>query len=250
MARLVAPLGCAATLKSLSGPGLSLAAIWDQGQGCRGLEEPAEAYDRFMQFLELGPDRTLTTLAKILGISHQAIGKVAARFNWKKRAEAYDRSRGKKGKPKRTAPDTPPAPRAPRQTPVASTAKAITPEVLGERSTTALADSHLQVLSRYQKAYDAIGSGMAEEAQALFPLVLAFRTDLELARQIWRQLLEQQEIERANVMARMLWDLIPAYYRICEAMHGLANGGRTHWGDAIGVHRILEEAFAVKKGKL
>jgi hypothetical protein len=123
--------------------------------------------------------------------------------------------------------------------------------VLGQvdDSITALAESHLEVLSRYRKAYDALGSGMAEEAQALFPLVRAFRGDLELAREIWRQLLEQQEIERANVMARMLWDLIPAYYRLCEAMHGLANGGRTHWGDSAGVHKILEEAFNLKKGQ-
>jgi len=232
-----------------------LAAIWDQGQGCRGLEEPAEAYDRFTQFLELGPDRTLTTLAKILGISHQAIGKVAARFNWKKRAQAYDRSKGRKGKPKRTAPPTPPSPRppqppkAPQSPSPASTVKVITPEVLGAEITEDAAERHLAVLKRYHGAYSALGAGMAEEAQALLPLVQAFRTDLELARQIWRELLEQQEIERANVMARTLWDLIPAYYRICEAMHGLANGGRTHWGDAIGVHRILEEAFAVKKGK-
>ena len=234
-----------------------MASIWDQGQGCRGLEEPAEAYDRFMQFLELGPDRTLTALAKILGISHQAISKVAARFNWKKRSEAYDRSRGRKGKPKRTAPPTPPtpkpppAPKAPQSPSPASTTKLVNPEVLGQvdDSITALAESHLEVLSRYRKAYDALGSGMAEEAQALFPLVRAFRGDLELAREIWRQLLEQQEIERANVMARMLWDLIPAYYRLCEAMHGLANGGRTHWGDSAGVHKILEEAFSLKKGQ-
>ena len=234
-----------------------MASIWDQGQGCRGLEEPAEAYDRFMQFLELGPDRTLTALAKILGISRQAISKVAARFNWEKRSEAYDRSRGRKGKPKRTAPPTPPAPKpppvpkAPQSPSPASTTKLVNPEVLGQvdNSITALAESHLEVLSRYRKAYDALGSGMAEEAQALFPLVRAFRGDLELAREIWRQLLEQQEIERANVMARMLWDLIPAYYRLCEAMHGLANGGRTHWGDSAGVHKILEEAFNLKKGQ-
>jgi hypothetical protein len=210
-----------------------------------------------MQFLELGPDRTLTALAKILGISRQAISKVAARFNWEKRSEAYDRSRGRKGKPKRTAPPTPPAPKpppvpkAPQSPSLASTTKLVNPEVLGQvdNSITALAESHLEVLSRYRKAYDALGSGMAEEAQALFPLVRAFRGDLELAREIWRQLLEQQEIERANVMARMLWDLIPAYYRLCEAMHGLANGGRTHWGDSAGVHKILEEAFNLKKGQ-
>ena len=232
-----------------------MAAVWDQGQGCRGTEEPAEAYDRFLQFLELGPDRTLTDLGRHLGISRQALTRTAARFNWKKRAEAYDRSKGKKGKPKRTAPPTPPTPkppappRAPQSPSPASTAQTVTPEVLGQRATTAQADSHVQALSRYRKAYDAIGSGMAEEAQALFPLVRAFRGDLELARQLWRDLLEQQEIERANVMARMLWDLIPAYYRLCETMHGLANGGRTHWGDSAGVHKLLEEAFTVRKGQ-
>jgi hypothetical protein len=243
------------TRKSSREQGFPLEAPWDQGQGVKGATESPEAYGRFTQFLELGPERTLTALARILGISHQAISQTAARFNWKARAQAYDRSKGRKGKPKRTAPPTPPppkppqSPRAPQSPSPASTAKAITPEVLGAEAIAAEADNHLAVLSRYQKAYDAIGAGMAEEAQALLPLVQDFRTDLELARKVWRELLEQQEIERANVMARMLWDLIPAYYRICEAMHGLANGGRTHWGDAIGVHRILEEAFAVKKGQ-
>lgn len=226
-----------------------MAAAWDQGQGFKAGSESAEAYDRFVQFLELGPGRTFTAIAKVLGVSQSAISQTATRFNWKARAQAYDRAKGKEGPPKRTAPETPPAPRAPKATPLASTAKAITPEVLGAEAIAAEADSHLAVLSRYQQAYDAIGSGMAEEAQALLPLVQAFRTDLELARKVWRELLEQQEIERANVMARMLWDLIPAYYRICEAMHGLANGGRTHWGDSAGIHRILEEAFAVKKGQ-
>ena len=226
-----------------------MAAAWDQGQGYKGGAETAEAYDRFVQYLEMGGSRSAKALAKILGVSQQAVQQTASRFNWKARAQAYDRAKGKEGPPRRQAPETPPAPRAPRATPVASTAKAITPEVLGAEAIAAEADSHLAVLSRYQKAYDAIGSGMAEEAQALLPLVQAFRTDLELARKVWRELLEQQEIERANVMARMLWDLIPAYYRICEAMHGLANGGRVHWGDSAGIHRILEEAFAVKKAQ-
>ena len=243
------------TRKSSREQGFPLEAPWDQGQGVKGSTETPEAYDRFMQFLELGPDRTLSALARILGISHQAISQTAARFNWKARAQAYDRSKGRKGKPKRTAPPTPPpprppqSPRAPQSPSPASTVKVITPEVLGAEITEDTAERHLAVLKRYHGAYSALGAGMAVEAQALLPLVQAFRTDLELARQIWRELLEQQETERANVMARMLWDLIPAYYRICEAMHGLANGGRTHWGDAIGVHRILEEAFAVKKGK-
>lgn len=227
-----------------------MAEIWDQGEGCKTGNESAESYDRFLQFLELGPDRTLKDLAKIVGVSAQALGQTAKRFNWHKRAAAWDRSKGRKGPPRRRTPETPPTPpppKPPQSPPPASTGRSITPEVMGSQAIAAQADTHLHALSRYRTAYDALGSGMAEEAQALLPLVQAFRSDLELAREVWRGLLEQQEIERANTMARMLWDLIPAYYRICEAMHGLANGGRTHWGDAIGVHRILEEAFAVKK---
>ena len=37
--------------------------------------------------------------------------------------------------------------------------------------------------------------------------------------------------------------------RLVAVVSSLAAAGRQHWGDAIGVHRILEEAFAVKRGK-
>lgn len=229
-----------------------MAEIWDQGEGFKSGNESPESYDRFLQFLELGPERTLKDLAKIVGVTAQGLGQTAKRFNWHKRAAAWDRSKGRKGQPRRRTPETPPPPpppRSPQPPPPARTSQSVTPEVMGVEAIAAQADTHLQALGRYRTTFDALGSGMAEEAQALLPLVRAFRSDLELARQVWRELLEQQEIERANTMARMLWDLIPAYYRICEAMHGLANGGRTHWGDAIGVHRILEEAFAIRKGK-
>lgn len=227
-----------------------MAAIWDQGQGTKGVTESAEFYDRFMQYLELGPARTLAALSKILGVTPQNLGQIAKRFNWKKRAEAYDRSKGSKGKPRRVAPDSPQAtkpPRIPPPPPPAATATAANPEVVGLVLSDGIAESHLEVLSQYQRTFSTLGHGMATEAQNLLPLVQGFREDLETARALWRQLLDQQEIERANVMARMLWDLIPAYYRICESMHGLANGARTHWGDAIGVHRVLEDAFKVRQ---
>jgi hypothetical protein len=90
-----------------------LEAIWVQGQGVKEATETPQPNDRFVRFLELGPEQTLSALARILGVTHQVIGQVATRFNWKKRAEAYDRSKGKKGKPKRNAPPNPPPPMPP-----------------------------------------------------------------------------------------------------------------------------------------
>ncbi|MBU6250936.1 MAG: hypothetical protein KGO47_07220, partial [Cyanobacteria bacterium REEB417] len=180
-----------------------MAAAWDQGQGYKGGNESPEAYDRFVQYLQMGPGRTVNALAKALGVSQQAVQQTATRYNWRKRAEAYDR--GGKHAARRPAPETPAPPKPPQSPPPASTGRSITPEVMGSQAIAAQADTHLQALSRYRTAYDAIGSGMADEAQALLPLVKAFRSDLELAREVWRGLLEQQEIERANTMARMLW---------------------------------------------
>jgi hypothetical protein len=173
--------------------------LWDARCATNGAAELLTQADEF----DLTPspwcwDGIVIAVTLNLMVSLPKIGKTS----WKRRAEAYDRSRGKKGEPMRTAPVIPPPPQTPQSSSPAKTAQAVIPEMLGVQSTTALADSHLQVLSRYRKAYEALGSGMVAEAQALFPLVHAFRCDLELERQIWRQLLEQQEIERTILMQK------------------------------------------------
>ncbi len=71
------------TLKSRSDQAFPLEAIWVQGHGVEGATETPQSNDPFMRFLELGPEQTLSALARILGVSHQAIGQVATRFNWK-----------------------------------------------------------------------------------------------------------------------------------------------------------------------
>ena len=111
------------------------------------------------------------------------------------------------------------------------------------------AETHLQALSRYRQVYDALGYGMAMQAYSLFPLVQSLQSELSESIALRARLRAQMQIPEATMVAAAIKDLIPQYAKLCEAMHGLANGGRTHWGDAIGVHRILEEAFAVKKGQ-
>ena len=228
--------------------------IWDQNQGAHGGSESAEAYDRFVQYLEMGAGRSLTALAKVLGVSRQTINQAAARYDWRARASAWDQSRGvTKRAPAQNGPSkAPPAPAAPPPPPPpppASTAQAVDPEVLGLGLSNDLAETHLQALSRYRQVYDAIGYGMAMQAYSLFPLVQSLQSELGASIELRGRLRAQMQIPEATMMAATIKDLIPQYAKLCEAMHSLANGGRTHWGDAIGVHRILEEAYSLKKGQ-
>jgi ribulose-5-phosphate 4-epimerase/fuculose-1-phosphate aldolase len=125
----------------------------------------------------------------------------------------------------------------------------VDPEVLGLGLSGEQAETHLQALSRYRQVFDALGYGMAMQAYSLFPLVQSLQGELSESIALRARLRQQMQIPEATMVATTIKELVPQYAKLCEAMHGLANGGRTHWGDAIGVHRILEEAFAVKKGK-
>jgi len=236
----------------------SLVAVWDQGQGIKGGSESPESYDRFVQFLELGSDRTLTALAKVLGVSYQALQQTAKRFSWRERAAAWDRSRTgtrkttpPKGKGPTKAPPAPaappPPPPPPPSPPPASTAQPIDPEVLGLELGGEVVGTHLQAMARYQRVYDAIGYGMAMQAYSLFPVVQSLQNELAQSIELRKRLREQTALQEAALVGTTIRDLIPQYAKLCDALHTLANGGRTHWGDAIGVHRILEEAFGATK---
>lgn len=223
-----------------------MAAIWEQGHGHSGGNENAQHYERFLRFLEMGPSRKVTALALQLGIRHQSLSEVARRFNWNARAAAYDRAQGRGGKrrkPVSTPAPTPSEPPRPQRPPKV---RLITPEVL-DSPAGQLVETHLQAMARYRDVYAHLGESMAAEAEALFPVIQAMRGDIDRARDSWQQLVAMKEIQLADTLARQLLQLIPCYHRLSEAMHGHANGGRQHWGDAIGVHGILQEAHAAQQ---
>jgi hypothetical protein len=218
-------------------------------QGCKGATESPEAYFRFVRFLHLGSERTASMLARLLDVTPQAVARMAKKFNWAERAAAFDRARrrGKAELPLLQPPDpVPPADPPRRSPPTARRPPSITPEVLPQHDpeAMALAGDHVAALRKYHAHYERLGWLMAEEAEQCFPLVRAFREDLDAARQAWRKLVDQGEVQLAQVLCLQLQQLVPLYCRLSEAMHNHANGGRTHWGDAIGVQRILQEVLA------
>jgi hypothetical protein len=55
-------------------------------------DESTNAYARFRAYLDEGPDRSLASVARLFGVSREAIRQTAMRFSWPARAEAYDSS--------------------------------------------------------------------------------------------------------------------------------------------------------------
>jgi len=61
--------------------------IWEKRKG-----EPARVREAFAIFLELGPTRSSREVADRVGVSHSTINRWAGQWDWRARAEAFDRS--------------------------------------------------------------------------------------------------------------------------------------------------------------
>lgn len=209
-----------------------MAQPWHQQPG-----ETAEQFARFLQFLELGPERTLASLARLLGISRPAVSQVASRQQWKVRAAAYDANQasGKRRKRKPApihAPSTPPPlPRLPGG------------HAVGLEGIPSDRAADPDSWDAYVATFRDLGIAMAREATALLPVVSRLREDLATTMDARRELLRQGDVEKANILARAISVEIPQYARFCDSLLSLAAGGRSHYGDAVGVHSLLQEFY-------
>lgn len=229
-------------------------AIWEQNQGCGDRPESDAQFERFRQFLNMGEGRNITRLAAVLGVSQQALSRLAVRKNWRERAHAWDhrndpplpQNQQQAKPPKSSVPPPPPPPPPP-----AVTDRPIEPQVLGKiaagSSKTSL--THRQSLSRYRTVYESIGYGMAVEAGTVFGIAKRMLTSIDRAVEASERLHEAGQPQEALQMLASMEGSVRTYLNLCNVMHGYANGGRMHWGDAIGVHRILEAAFGNQSRK-
>jgi hypothetical protein len=59
---------------------------WERQRG-----EPTRAFAAFCVYRDLGPGRSITAVARILGRNRVGVGKLSARYRWVERAAAFDR---------------------------------------------------------------------------------------------------------------------------------------------------------------
>ena len=225
---------------------------WERGQGHDGRPERPDTYARFRAWLELGPSRNLATYAAVLGVSKQSLHETASRFNWRQRAAAWDAAEAAAG---RCPPPPPPRPKEasrPSKPPKPPSAPSPDPAAMGAAATGAgssSSDAHLQALSHYRLVMEQLGRGMAQEADAALKLVALLREDLAEEIERRRRVAITGDHAAAAEVSHGAAQIVVMISRLVAVVASLAAAGRQHWGDAIGVHKLLEEAFAVKKGQ-
>jgi len=225
---------------------------WERGQGHDGRPERPETHARFRAWLELGPSRNLATYAAVVGVSRQAIYETATRYCWRQRAAAWDAAEAAAG---RCPPPPPPRPKEvprPSTPPKPAPPPSPDPTTMGAAAAAAgssASDPHLLALSEYRRVMEALGRGMAEEAEGALRLVSLLREDLALEIERRRRLATTGDHAAAAEATQGAATVVVMIARLVAVVASLASAGRQHWGDAIGVHKLLEEAFAAKKGK-
>ena len=110
-------------------------------------------------------------------------------------------------------------------------------------------DAHLQALSEFRLVMEALGRGMAEEAEGALGLVSLLREDLAVEIERRRRLATNGDHAAAAEVSQGAAQIVMMIARLVAVVTTLSAAGRLMWGDAVGIHKILEEVFAVRKGK-
>ena len=236
---------------------------WDKNQGYNGPPESYESYERFKSFLRLGPQRSIPELANRIGISRQAMGKTARKYNWMKRAEAWDAknntedNESEEEKIRQSTTALPPPPEPPLKTSqelipekpeiVNEIVSTIQTEVVSDVLQTQEAMTQFNKWNEYQERFCILGREMLDDADQIRGLALLCHADLKFLWQTRLKALKDGNLGEAALMCTQIKDLTPQYWKLRELVRGHRQDARLHWGDAIGVKAILEAAYKPKK---
>jgi hypothetical protein len=110
-------------------------------------------------------------------------------------------------------------------------------------------DDHLLALSEYRREMEQLGRGMAEEAEGASGLVVLLRQDLAREIERRRRLATSGDHAAAAEVNQGAVQIVMMIARLVAVVTNLSAAGGLMWGDAVGIHKILEEVFAVRKGK-
>lgn len=225
--------------------------VWDQNQGFKsGKYESNTAYKRFREFLELGPSRSVTAMAAAHDVTVQAMYQTSSKYNWKERAIAWDKEQKRleregKRMAKQKPPPAPISPPAPPPDPDGEApGSAVEAEVVsGGIQPAEDSDGYAKGLDEFRKVYGRLGYKMALESYELFPTVKQLRQDIDRMMKLRMESTRQNDTATAMALSDIINKQIPQYARLCDSMASMADAGRKHWGDTLGINQILEEAY-------
>jgi hypothetical protein len=223
--------------------------------------ERDSSYRKFQEYLGLGPRRTATELAQRLGLSQQAVSKLAKRYDWQARAKAHDIARGLIDEAKAPLPPPPPRPPSkPPPPPPIDPSQPVEPEVVGAVLAGEKAEEQLNAVEEYRAAFEPVGRRMRLQALDAADGVDVTRGIVMAILPLWLKALEHTGSEDADIKAAAMVHCdfyskqstaaTNLYWKFAESEVKLAGGdARTLWGDCAGILGLLQEVYGQKAGK-
>lgn len=242
---------------------------WSHGQGLPpGVTESEEQYRRFVMWLEAPKPRTLTHVAKAVGVSVAAIFKLAKKCNWEERTRLFDRHCIENAPP---LPDPPPifeiaevvrdrAPSLPPPVAVLVDPSAIkapfnvdSPEIvlpLQRGSLRAQEEFRIAILDlgkRQLKSAKGLNDAFARLSTHVLDLVTRLgeisakaKADPDAPAEVLARL---QKLE--CVVENQLATASMSLQRLASASTAMGTQGRENWGQAVGIEALLERLEAM-----
>lgn len=209
-----------------------MAEPWERQQG-----EPLDLFERFEQFLALGPRRTTTELARRIGVTSQSIGQSAKRYGWRQRAAAWDEKHEDVSYAARSKSAMPPPPKPP--------PKVVVPEVLG---VIAPADKEDQITEGrlFRDAYRAKGKALLTFSNQIQETAEVSHQDLSLTWKLRMEALDRQDFQAAESFCKQIVQLTPCFWKVVDATLNTARHGHDYWGNSAALFELINEAYGGK----
>ena len=223
-------------------------------------KERAGSYERFQEFLALGPKRAVSDLAKRSGVSPQALWRMARDHDWQARAKAYDIAHGQADDARVPKPPPPRPPRKPPPPPPVDPNQPIEPEVVGAVLASEKAEEQLDATQEYRAAFEPVGRRMRLQALDAADGVDVTRGIIMAMLPLWLKALEHTGSEdpdiraaamgRCDFYSKQSTAATNLYWKFAESEVKLAGGdARTLWGDCAGILGLLQEVYGQKANK-
>lgn len=209
-----------------------MAEPWERQKG-----ESMDLYERFEQFLALGPRRTTTELARRIGVTPQSVGQSAKRYGWRERAAAWDAHHSGVPYTPKVPSAMPPPPKPP--------PKVVIPEVLGALVEV---DHNDQVTEgrKFRDAFRVKGKSLLEFSNRIQETAEFCHDDLSRVWIMRKEALDRQDIQTAESLCRQIVQLTPCFWKTVEATLNTARHGHDYWGNSASLFELIADAYGGK----
>jgi dsDNA-binding SOS-regulon protein len=185
--------------------------------------------------------RNINKLSVIVEIPRQLLYSQAKTYNWKARAEAYDKYLGELTDKVENLPPPPDI------NPITTDEMVIEPDIIDNGKITPQIHRHQTEVKLYQGQFRELGKNLADEAIETMDLARKCRNLIKEDADRYRKAIEAGQHDKALSIAKRISEKIKQYTMLGNLAVSYGNSSRALWGDAIGINAVLQSFYALQQ---